>query len=269
VTARRSHSRLLRDLHLDFAHNLVKTIRPFPEMCRWPIARAVGPEPALAVEAELRPPEVPTSQMRQVLYFINWLLAATCGLALFTLVAYPELVAERLDRRAERAVMHRALAQQGELREVLDRDEQMPTLIRALSHESEIAQKLRDTALARYAGERHEKIVAELRRDLLIFSATNLVLFVLAALAVRRKEAGQIAMVLSLILSASAFVGVWCYYHQNWLETLLLSSYYGYGYIALVAAIGGSLSDIAFNDARVLYVIFDGLMSVVGYWLAP
>jgi hypothetical protein len=86
------------------------------------------------------------------------------------------------------------------------------------------------------------------------------------ALALQRHVAKRGALVLSLILTASSLAGTWRYvYGQDWLETLLFSSYFGYGYSALVGLIAAALCDIAFNDARALRLILEGLAASVAH----
>jgi hypothetical protein len=177
--------------------------------------------------------------MRRGVYFLNLLMAAAFGLGLLVLVLYPEVVSAGLNRRVEQVVLNRALAGHPELRAFLDREETVIPLVRTLIEESKPAQRLRlrGRAVARYTEDRYANLVSELRRDLLIFCTTNLVLFILAAVAIRRQHAGRSALVLSTILMVSALAGTWCYYHQNWLETLLFSSYFGCGYVALVGVL--------------------------------
>ena len=90
--------------------------------------------------------------------------------------------------------------------------------------------------------------------------STDLALFALAAVAIRREHAQRTTTVLSLVLTASALAGTWCYvYGQNWLEAVLFSNYYGYGYVAFVGVIAAILCDIALNEARVLLLIVEAL----------
>jgi hypothetical protein len=217
----------------------------------------------------LLPPQNPglltAFAMRRGLYFVNALMAVVFGLGLLVLVLYPEVVSAGLNRRVEQIVLNRAVAGHPELRAPLDREETVMPLVRTLIEESKPAQQLRRTAVARYAEDRYANLVSELRRDLLIFCTTNLVLFILAAVAIRRQPAGRSAPVFSTILMASAAIGTWCYYSQNWLETLLFSSYFGYGYITLVGVIGAALCDVAFNYGRILRMIVDALAAAVSH----
>jgi hypothetical protein len=73
------------------------------------------------------------------------------------------------------------------------------------------------------------------------------------------------SLALSAILMVSAFFAAALYlFRQDWRHTILLSSCYGYGYTAFVAAVAGALCDLVFNQGRVLSALAEGLTNALG-----
>jgi hypothetical protein len=116
------------------------------------------------------------------------------------------------------------------------------------------ARALPSLASLRSFGEgQYRALMTELIGDLRIFAGSNCALFLLAALAAWRTSSGWRALALSGILAGSALVATSFYlFRQNWLQTLLLSDFVGYGYVVWVMLLAAVLSDIAFNRGRIL-----------------
>lgn len=109
-------------------------------------------------------------------------------------------------------------------------------------------QGLEDIAKGKY-----EKILAALRRDILIFTATNTVAFALVLLTgFIRDERRYLIMIPSFLLLCATVLSTWLYiFDQNWFYTILFNDYYGDAYAVLLGAIFALLLDIVMNRGRV------------------
>jgi hypothetical protein len=101
----------------------------------------------------------------------------------------------------------------------------------------------------------------QLLRELRIFTAVNAVLFTLLGLLSlwKRASAMQLALIAVTLLGASAVAGGTYLFNQNWMHTLVFSSYVGWGYAIYLAAVTALFSDIAFNKGQVTA----GLLSAI------
>lgn len=108
---------------------------------------------------------------------------------------------------------------------------------------------LRDWSQAAYEDRRDG-----LYRDVLIFLGSNLAVMLLAlALAVFRSRAAPHLLPISSLLFATTVLGsAWYLFGQNWVITILYSSYFGWSYLILLAIIFTLLLDIAFNRGRLI-----------------
>jgi hypothetical protein len=98
------------------------------------------------------------------------------------------------------------------------------------------------------------RVVAELKRDLRIFTATNALCFLLLVLATfLRPDALRILFVPALLLVAATLVCSYTYiFDQNWLLTIIYSDYLGFAYFGYLALVFLSLCDILLNRGRVM-----------------
>jgi hypothetical protein len=107
-------------------------------------------------------------------------------------------------------------------------------------------------SLRSFGAGHYRVLMSELIGDLRSFAGSNCALFLVATLAAWRSSSGWRALALSGILAASALVASSFYlFRQNWLQTLLLSDFVGYGYVVWVMLMAAVLSDIAFNGGRI------------------
>ena len=108
---------------------------------------------------------------------------------------------------------------------------------------------LRDWSRAAYEDRRDG-----LYRDVLIFLGSNIAIMLLAlALAVFRSRAAPHLLPISFLLCATTVLGsIWYLFGQDWVMTILYSSYFGWSYLALLTVIFSLLLDIAFNRARLI-----------------
>ena len=135
----------------------------------------------------------------------------------------------------------------------------------------EAVHKVFNDAIARYGfaldrlqgiivGE-YREVMGELRADLTIFSASNLLAFVFALiLAIVRERAAPHLLPVSIALTGATLLATaWYALGQDWVLTILTSSYWGWGYATLLAAVALVMIDIAVNRARVTTELLNGL----------
>jgi hypothetical protein len=104
-----------------------------------------------------------------------------------------------------------------------------------------------------------QAVLAQLIRDVRIFSGTNLAIYLSLCLLVGLVRAERLRPLMRpafLLLGSSLLAASLYLFQQNWFFTILYSHYWGYGYLGLVGIIFLSLLDIAFNETRILNGIF-------------
>lgn len=94
---------------------------------------------------------------------------------------------------------------------------------------------------------------AQLTREFRIFTGSNALAFALlgAALWVRRKAGLHLVPAAAALLLATAVTSYLYLFQQNWLHTVLFSSYLGWGFVAYLALLYAFLCDVLFNRARI------------------
>jgi hypothetical protein len=114
-----------------------------------------------------------------------------------------------------------------------------------------------------------KQILSNIIKDVRIFSGTNLVIFTLILMtALFTKNALMRSLILpTFLIFISSFTAIFVYvFVQNWFYTILLSSYWGFGYSAMVLVIFFFLYDIVFRGASVTdYVLafFEAFLSLL------
>ena len=106
----------------------------------------------------------------------------------------------------------------------------------------------------------------KLLREFRIFSFSNALAFVLLGVVtlLRKKATLQLLLPAFVLVGAVLISGSMYLFQQNWLHTILFSSYVGWAYSGYLALVAIWLSDIAFNAARVTSKIVNTLLSAVG-----
>ncbi|MDH5750682.1 MAG: hypothetical protein OEY85_15335 [Rhodospirillales bacterium] len=98
----------------------------------------------------------------------------------------------------------------------------------------------------------HVSTVEGLTRELQIFLGTNLVLFAVIGLAAYFSAAtAELLFPLGILLLGTLTSAGFYIFNQDWLATILLNDWTGYGYLAWVAVVSLFLADILLNRARV------------------
>jgi len=115
-----------------------------------------------------------------------------------------------------------------------------------------------------------ESAYATVRRDLLrefrIFTASNAIAFALLALvALLRKRANLQLLLPALAISGAVLVSASLYlFNQDWLQTIVLGDYVGWGYAMYLSTVALLLADILMNHARVTTHVVNAALNVAG-----
>ncbi|MEJ8293005.1 hypothetical protein WKI45_09250 [Delftia tsuruhatensis] len=112
----------------------------------------------------------------------------------------------------------------------------------------------------------YQQTTASLLREFRIFTASNALVFLaLTGVTARRRQAGlQLALPAIVLVTASVVTAMLYLFAQDWLHTVLFSSYIGLAYMAYLVFAIALLSDIAFNRARVCTRAINGIASSLG-----
>jgi hypothetical protein len=109
-------------------------------------------------------------------------------------------------------------------------------------------------------------VATELKRDIRIFTGSNAAVFILLLLVSLMKPQAITHLFLpGALLAVSAMICSYFYiFEQNWLLTIIQSSYLGFAYVAWLGVAFLFLCDIVFNRARITTEIVNGVFSAVG-----
>jgi hypothetical protein len=156
------------------------------------------------------------------------------------------------------------------LAEIRNVDCECRTRIAALLHAGMLGSlaslEAENQRLTEFIQGRYLRVVAELRRDLRIFSATNAVacLLLLVVSFARPRAINHLAFP-GALLAAAVIVSSYCYvFQQNWLLSVIYSDYFGFGYLGLLGGVFVLLLDIFLNHARLTTELGNWLLHAVG-----
>ena len=109
-------------------------------------------------------------------------------------------------------------------------------------------------------------VVNELKRDIRIFSASNAGVFVLLLLVSFLKPRAITHLFLpGVLLGISTLICSYFYiFEQNWLLTIIYSSYLGFAYLAWLGVVFLFLCDIVFNRGRITTEILNAIFNAIG-----
>ncbi len=110
------------------------------------------------------------------------------------------------------------------------------------------------------------EIVSNLKLDLRIFLGSNFLMFLILLIVslTKPKAIAHLFVPGVLLLSATILASAIYVFGQDWFYTILYNDYMGFGYLAYIAVIFGVLIDIAFNKARVITELINGIANAVG-----
>lgn len=123
-----------------------------------------------------------------------------------------------------------------------------------------------NTRLTAYIQQKYLGLVAELKREIRIFTATNAVSFLLLLLiAFAKPQATRHLLFPGVLLLASTLFCAWLYlFSQNWLLTIIHGDYTGFAYTAYLGLVFLFFCDIGLNRGRVTTRIANGFASAAG-----
>ncbi len=110
------------------------------------------------------------------------------------------------------------------------------------------------------------KVVADLKRDIRIFTSSNIAIFALLLLvSFLKPNARMHLMIPAALLTASTLICSYFYiFEQNWLLSIIHSDYVGYAYLGYLGFVSLFLADIIFNHARVTTKILNAILEALG-----
>jgi hypothetical protein len=120
--------------------------------------------------------------------------------------------------------------------------------------------------LTTFIQQKYLGLVAELKREIRIFTATNAVSFLLLLLiAFAKPQATRHLLFPGILLLASTLFCAWLYlFSQNWLLTIIHGDYTGFAYSAYLGLVFLFCCDIGLNRGRVTTHIANGFGSMAG-----
>ncbi len=112
----------------------------------------------------------------------------------------------------------------------------------------------------------YDTIMGKLRNDLKIFSGSSFIALLSAfLLSIFRANAAAHLLPFSIALSTATLIAViWYVFGQDWVMTIIYSSYWGWAYPAVLSVIAVFLVDIAVNKARITTAVLNGIGNVLG-----
>jgi hypothetical protein len=112
----------------------------------------------------------------------------------------------------------------------------------------------------------YARVVADLKRDIRIFTSANALVFLLIlALAIGKPQACLQLFVPGILATVATMICSYFYlFEQNWLLTILFNDYLGFTYLAYLALVFALLCDIILNRARITTAIVNAVLEAVG-----
>ena len=109
-------------------------------------------------------------------------------------------------------------------------------------------------------------VATELKRDIRIFTASNAAVFILLLLVAFLKPQAMTHLFLpGVLLAVSTLICSYFYiFEQNWLLTIIHSSYLGFAYLAWLGIVFLFLGDIVFNRGRITTEILNAIFNAIG-----
>jgi hypothetical protein len=123
-----------------------------------------------------------------------------------------------------------------------------------------------NTRLTTFIQQKYLGLVAELKREIRIFTATNAMSFLLLVLvAFAKPQATKHLLFPGVLLLASTLFCAWLYlFSQNWLLTIIHGDYTGFAYTGYLGLVFLFFCDIGLNRGRVTTRIANGIASTTG-----
>ncbi len=112
----------------------------------------------------------------------------------------------------------------------------------------------------------YAKVVADLKRDIRIFTSANALVFLMILSVVIWKPHAALQLFIPgiLAITATLICSYFYIFQQNWLLTIIYNDYLGYTYLGYLAIVFGLLCDIVLNRARVTTEIVNAVLNAIG-----
>ncbi len=113
---------------------------------------------------------------------------------------------------------------------------------------------------------KYMQVRTQLIREFRIFTGTHAFVFLFLVVAVLAKpRAGLQLLPPALLLLLASLVNAYLYlFNQNWLSTIVFSSYVGFAYVVYMGIVFAFLCDIVFNKCRVTSWLLCRLCEMIG-----
>jgi hypothetical protein len=123
-----------------------------------------------------------------------------------------------------------------------------------------------NTRLTAFIQQKYLGLVADLKREIRIFTATNAVSFLLlVSIAFAKPRATKHLLFPGVLLLAATLFCAWLYvFSQDWLLTIVHGDYAGFAYTAWLGIVFAFFCDISLNRGRVTTRICNGFASLAG-----
>lgn len=122
-------------------------------------------------------------------------------------------------------------------------------------------EKLQDFTKTKYM-----QVSEDLKRDVRIFTGSNMLVFLLLVLVsfLKPQAIGHLFLPATLLAVATVICSYLYIFNQDWLLTIIYSNYWGFAYLAYVGVVFLFLCDIVFNKGRITTEILNGILNALG-----
>ncbi len=120
--------------------------------------------------------------------------------------------------------------------------------------------------ISKFIHSSYMEIATEVKRDIRVFTGSNAAVFLLLLLvSFTRPQAMKHLFLPGILLAVSTLICSYFYvFEQNWLLTIIHSSYLGFAYLAWLGIAFLSLFDILFNRGRVTTEVLNFILKLIG-----
>ena len=122
-------------------------------------------------------------------------------------------------------------------------------------------EKLQDFTKTKYM-----EVAEDLKRDVRIFTGSNMLVFLLLVLVsfLKPQAIGHLFLPATLLAASTVICSYFYIFNQDWLLTIIYSNYWGFAYLAYVGVVFIFLCDIVFNKGRVTTEILNAILNALG-----
>jgi hypothetical protein len=123
-----------------------------------------------------------------------------------------------------------------------------------------------NAAITEFIQSTYLRVVADLKRDIRIFTGANAATFLLIlAVLIGKPRAILQLFIPGLLATAATLICSYFYlFEQNWLLTIIYNDYLGYAYLGYLGVVFLLLCDIVLNRARVTTEIVNAFLNAIG-----